>query len=104
MLFLRHKYASLFSEKFPIPHKGAGYSIVLIIGGGIIIALGFINQLLMGPERFFLVIEGALVIIAGMLGFVPKFLAFLPREGILFAGMVMLVGAAGLLYGLLGMS
>ena len=92
-----------FGDKFPIPNKGIGYSIVLIVLGILIVIFGIINNLLLGLEKFIIIIEGILVVCIGILPFLPNFLNFLPREGILYNGAVMLLGILGLIYGLIGM-
>lgn len=92
-----------FGENFPIPNKGTGYSIVLIMLGIIIIVLSIINKLLMGLEKFVLIIQGLLLAGAAILPFFSDLLTFIPREGFLYAGIIILIGALGLIYGLLGM-
>ena len=76
---------------------------VLIITGIIVMLAAIMNSLLMGLEKFFLVMQGGLIIFIAVLQFFPSLLPFLPREGILYAGMVIAVGVIGILYGLLGM-
>ena len=92
-----------FFGSFPIPNKGTGYSIVLIIFAVLVIAAALMNSLLMGLEKFFLLVEGVAVMIVAILPLLPGLLTFLPREGPLYAGIVIIVGAIGLIYGLLGM-
>jgi hypothetical protein len=92
-----------FFDKFFLPTKGAGYSIVLLVLGIILLGSSFVNQLLLGLEKFFLVIQAILLIGIAILPFFTTFLTFLPREGFLYAGMVILVGAIGFIYGILGM-
>ena len=76
---------------------------VLIIAGIIIMLAALMNSLLMGIEKFFMVSQGILLIGVALLQFIPSLLTFLPREGFLYAGMVIVIGAIGLLYGLMGM-
>ncbi len=94
---------SFLGANFPIPHKGTSYSIVLIILGVIIIALAWINQLLIGTEKFILTIEGLFVIFMACLRFLPTLLTIIPREGMLFSLIIIAGGICGFIYGLLGM-
>lgn len=91
-----------FFNGFFLPTKGDGYSISLVILGIIVIAMSIINKLLLGLERFFLIIQGILLICVGLLVFFPAMLPLVPREGIAYAGIVLAIGAAGLAYGLMG--
>jgi hypothetical protein len=88
-------------EKFFIPNKGTAYLIVLIIGGIIAVILAFVNTLMTGIEKFFLILQGVLILLIAARGLIPSFLAFLPISFIPFA--VIVVGLIGLIYGLIGM-
>ncbi len=92
-----------FFENLPIPTKGTGYSIVLLVMGILILAASFMNQLLLGFERFFLVIQSAALIFVAILPFFGAILPFLPREGLSYSALVILIGIAGLAYGVTGM-
>ena len=91
-----------FGEKFFVPNKGMGYAIVLIILGAIILFAGAVNTLLIGTEKFFLILQGILLAGAGLLTFYPDILTFIPKEGPIYAGIIILIGVLGLVYGLLG--
>lgn len=90
-------------ENFPIPNKGYGYSIILVGLGILIIIASVINNLLMGFEKFVLILQGILIGGIALLPFLPTILIFLPREGPLYAVMIIIVGVLGLIYGVLGM-
>ena len=93
----------LLPETFPVPHKGLIYSIILM-GLAVLMIIGaIINNLLMGFEKFVLIIEGILLLGIGALPFLSSILPFMPTEGIFYGAMVIVLGIAGLLYGLLGM-
>lgn len=93
----------LLGEEFFIPTAGIGYSIVLIILGAIILFAGAINTLLIGLEKFFLILQGILLVLVGLIKFFPAILPFLPNEGPLYAGTIIIIGGVGLAYGILGM-
>ncbi len=93
-----------FAEDAILPTSGFLYPIYLIVLGIIIIGLGILNSLLIGFERLFVYLQGGLLIVVGLLFFVPTVLSWFPREGPMYAGAVLILGGIGLLYGLLGMS
>ncbi|MDO8480601.1 MAG: hypothetical protein Q7S65_02160 [Nanoarchaeota archaeon] len=95
--------APLVHLKF-IPSGGIGYSVVLALLGVLIVVAGFVNNLLVGLEKFVVIMQGALVLLLGLLRWLPTFLAFIPREGTLFPIVVIVVGGLGLVYGLFGMA
>lgn len=92
-----------FGDKSFIPNKGTGYSIVLIVLGILVIIFGIINQLLMGVEKIFIVLQGLLVIGAAVLRFIPALLPSIPRDGVIFDGIIILIGFIGFFYGVIGM-
>ena len=92
-----------FGEKFIIPNQGNGYAIVIAVLGVLLIVSAFMNNLLMGIEKFFLIIQALLLLGIALLRFFPAVLAFMPREGFLYPAMVIVVGAIGFIYGFVGM-
>ena len=92
-----------FFDKFFIPSKGIGYSIVLIILGIVLLASAILNNMLMGFERFFIGVQAVLLIGIANVPFFPTLLTFLPREGPFYAAIVIIIGLIGFLYGILGM-
>ncbi len=91
-----------FLDTFPLPNKGAGYSIVLISFAILVIISSFLNNLLIGIEKFFLVIQGLAILGIATLPLLPNILTFMPREGPIYAGMIIIVGAIGIVYGFMG--
>jgi hypothetical protein len=92
-----------FGDKFPIPNKGAAYSVVLLIFSVLMIVLSFVNRLLFGIERFVIIIQGLLLIGVSILPYFPALFTFIPRDGFLHSLVIIIIGAIGLVYGLMGM-
>ncbi|MBD3164478.1 hypothetical protein GF323_04710 [Candidatus Woesearchaeota archaeon] len=92
-----------FFDNLFIPTKDMGYSAVLIVLGVVLIASSIVNKLLIGFERFFLFVQGILLIGVAVLPFFSALLPVIPKQGPVYAGMVIIIGAIGLLYGVLGM-
>jgi len=92
-----------FIPNLPLPNSGTGYAVILASAGVTLIVAAIFNNLLIGLEKFFLGVEGAVIVIIASLPWLPGFLTFLPREGPFYAVMIIIAGAMGLFYGLLGM-
>ena len=87
-----------------LPSSGMGYNIILAVAGVLIVVAGFVNNLLVGLEKFVVIMQGTLVFLLGLLRWLPTFLAFVPREGPIYSIIVIAIGGLGLAYGLLGMA
>ncbi|MBR9699358.1 hypothetical protein GOV09_02790 [Candidatus Woesearchaeota archaeon] len=92
----------ILGENSPFPLVGNAYYIALAIVGLVVIIMGIQNKLLMAFEKFFLVLQGIIVLGLALLPFFPALFSTLPRTGVLYAGIIIIVGAIGLLYGLKG--
>ena len=85
-----------------IPSSGVGYSIVVICVGVFGFAYAVISRMLMGPEKFAAIVEALLTIGGGILPFISEFVSLpLPTSGPLYAGMIIFIGAVGLIYGIM---
>jgi hypothetical protein len=90
-------------DKIHLPAKGTAYAFILIGLSIAIMVLAIINNMLMGLEKFILFIQGALVLIMAVKSFLPTLLPFIPVEGALYGIIIILIGLAGFIYGVLGM-
>ena len=85
-----------------IPTSGMGYSIIIICIGIFGLIYAFVNRLLMGPERFVTICLALLTILGGILPFITEFISFpVPTSGPLYSGLIILIGAIGLIYGVI---
>jgi hypothetical protein len=90
-------------ENFPIPNQGTGYTIVLLVLGILVLTLSIINRLLMGIERSVIILQALAVLGMAALRFIPSLLPALPRDGVMFSVIIIIIGGLGLIYGLVGM-
>jgi hypothetical protein len=85
-----------------IPTSGIGYSILVICIGIFGLIYAFVNRLLMGPERFVAIVEALLTIMGGIFPFTSEFISLpLPTSGPLYSALIILIGAIGLVYGII---
>ena len=85
-----------------IPTSGIGYSILVICVGVFGLIYAIVNRLLMGPERFVTICLALLTIMGGILPFTSELIKIpLPTSGPLYSGLIILIGAIGLVYGVI---
>lgn len=85
-----------------IPTTGLGYSVVIVCVGVFGFIYGIVSKLLMGPEKLVAIIEALLTIMGGILPFTSQFISIpLPTSGPLYSGLIILIGAVGLVYGII---
>ncbi len=85
-----------------IPTSGLGYSILVICIGIFGLVYAIVNRLLMGPERFVAIVLALMTILGGILPFISEFISFpVPTSGPLYAGLIIVIGAIGLVYGII---
>lgn len=93
-----------FGSISPIPTTGLGYSIFIICVGIAGMIYGILNNLLMGFEKFVVIIQGILVIFGGILPFISEFVSLpIPTSGPLYSGLIIVIGGIGLVYGFIAM-
>ena len=92
-----------FFSTFFIPNKGVGYSVVLIIVGLVILIAAIANSFLVGLEKAFLSLEGILVALVGFKALFPSLMVFLPATGLILPTIIIVIGAAFFIYGVIGM-
>lgn len=77
-----------------------GYSFVIIAVGFISLIYGIMNKMIFGAEKFVIFSIGLMTILGGILPFIQNYIPkILPTEGPLYAGMIILIGIIGFIYG-----
>ena len=83
-----------------IPTTAPGYSFIIIAVGFISLIYGTMNKMIFGPEKFILIAIGLMIILGGLLPFIQNFIPIpLPSSGPLYAGIIILIGVIGFIYG-----
>jgi len=84
-----------------IPTAAPGYSFIIIAVGFISLIYGVLNKSIFGTEKIVLYSVGLMTMIGGLLPFIKNFIQLpLPASGPLHSGIIILIGAAGLVYGM----
>ena len=87
-----------------IPVEKPGYQFIIIVIGIIGLAYGFLNKMLFGAEKFVTIAIALLTILGGILPFIQNFVpAIIPTSGLLYSGMIIIVGVIGVIYGFIAM-
>ncbi len=77
------------------------YAIVIVIGvGGLL--YGFMNQMLMGMQKFMAIALGLLTLLGGVLPLVNGFVSIIPATfltGWIYALIIIAIGVIGIIYG-----
>ena len=86
-----------------IPTTGWGYSLIIIFIGAAGLIYGIVNGLLMGIEKFVLISVAIMTILGGILPFISSLVSLpLPVEGVMYSGLIIIIGLIGLVYGVIG--
>ena len=84
-----------------IPTTAPGYSFIIIAVGFISLIYGVLNKHIFGTEKVVLFSVGLMTIIGGLLPFIKNFVQLpIPASGALHSGLIILIGAIGLVYGM----
>lgn len=83
-----------------IPVQKPGYQFIIIAIGIIGLLYGVMNSMLFGTEKFVTIAIGLLTILGGILPFIQNFVpAIIPTSGILYSGLIIIIGVVGIIYG-----
>ena len=84
-----------------IPTAAPGYSFIIIAVGFISLIYGVLNKHIFGTEKVVLFLVGLMTILGGLLPFSKSFIQLpIPTSGPLYSGIIILIGVAGLIYGM----
>ena len=87
-----------------IPTSKPGYQFIIIAVGIIGLIYGLMNSLVFGTEKFVTIAIGLLTILGGILPFIQNFLpAVIPTSGILYSGLIIVIGIIGIIYGFIAL-
>ncbi|MEK6876328.1 MAG: hypothetical protein AABX34_04790 [Nanoarchaeota archaeon] len=87
-----------------IPTTSPGYQFLIIAIGILGLLYASFNSMLFGTEKFVTMALAALTILGGILPFLQNFIsAAIPTSGILYSGMIILIGIAGIIYGFMAL-
>jgi hypothetical protein len=83
-----------------VPTTAPGYSFIIIAVGFIALIYGVMNKMMIGTEKFVTFSIGLVTILGGLLPFIKSFVPIaIPTAGPLYSGIIILIGAIGLIYG-----
>jgi hypothetical protein len=81
-----------------------GYQFVIIAIGILGLIYGLLNSLLFGLEKIVTITIGILTILGGIIPFLQNFMpVFLPTAGIFYSGIIIAIGAVGIVYGFMAL-
>jgi len=87
-----------------IPTAGTGYSVLIVLIGAGGLAYGFANKMVMGMEKMVTLSLALLTILGGVLPFLAdSFSLPIPTSGLAYSGLILLIGAGGLVYGFMSL-
>ena len=77
-----------------------GYQFIIIAVGFISLIYGVMNKMIFGTEKLVLVVIGLITILGGLLPFIQIYIPIsIPTSGIVYSGMIILIGVIGFIYG-----
>tara|TARA_B100000315_G_C14483387_1_gene544000 strand:+ start:617 stop:973 length:357 start_codon:yes stop_codon:yes gene_type:complete len=83
-----------------IPTEKPTYQFIIIAVGVIGLLYGFLNSMLFGAEKFVTIALALLTVLGGVLPFIQNFVpAIIPTAGPLYSGLIIIIGAVGMVYG-----
>lgn len=83
-----------------IPVEKPAYQFIIIAIGILGLIYGFLNSYLFGTEKFVTIAIGLLTILGGILPFLQNFIpVIIPTSGILYSGVIIVIGIVGIVYG-----
>lgn len=87
-----------------IPVEKPGYQFIIVAVGILGLLYGVMNSMLFGTEKFVTIAIGLLTILGGILPFIQNFLpAIIPTSGILYSGLIIIIGIVGVIYGFIAL-
>ncbi len=83
-----------------VPVQKPGYQFIIITIGILGLLYGAMNSMLFGTEKFVTMALALLTILGGILPFIQNFVpAIIPTSGILYSGLIIVIGVVGVIYG-----
>ncbi len=80
--------------------EGIGYSVLIILIGGIGLLYGFMSMSLIGSTKFMMVCLSLLTVLGGVVPLIGNFLpTSIPTSGPIYSGIIAVIGIAGFAYG-----
>ena len=87
-----------------IPIEKPGYQFIIIAIGIVALIYGLLNSMLFGTEKFVTIALALLTVLGGLLPFIQNFVpAIIPTAGPLYSGLIIVIGAIGMVYGFLAL-
>ncbi|MBU0614958.1 MAG: hypothetical protein KJ601_02600 [Nanoarchaeota archaeon] len=85
-----------------IPYQGTGYSIIVVSIGVLALVYAGLNITMMGFAKIVAILIAVMAILGGVLPLATKYLPkFIPTSGPLYAGLIIVIGGIGIVYGML---
>ena len=83
-----------------IPTTSPGYQFLITAIGILGLLYASFNSMLFGTEKFVTISLALLTVVGGILPFIQNFVPLgLPTAGILYSGLIVLIGVVGIIYG-----
>ena len=83
-----------------IPTEAPGYSLIIATMGLIAMIYGVMNRMLIGIEKFIVLVIGLITILGGLLPYIQFFIPInLPTSGPIYSGIIILIGIITFIYG-----
>mgnify|MGYP004307021733 CR=1 FL=1 len=87
-----------------IPTEKPTYQFIIIAVGVIGLLYGVLNSMLFGAEKFVTIALALLTVLGGILPFIQNFVpAIIPTTGPLYSGLIIIIGAIGMVYGFMAL-
>ena len=87
-----------------IPTSKPGYQFIIIAIGVAGLLYGFLNPMIFSTEKFIVISLALLTVLGGILPFIQNFLpAVIPTSGILYSGLIIVIGIIGIIYGFIAL-
>jgi len=87
-----------------IPTSKPGYQFIIIAVGVAGLLYGFLNPMIFSTEKFIVISLALLTVLGGILPFIQNFLpAVIPTSGILYSGLIIVIGIIGIIYGFIAL-
>ena len=83
-----------------IPTTSPGYHFLIITVGILGLLYASFNSMLFGTEKFVTISLALLTVVGGILPFIQNFVALgIPTAGIIYSGIIVVIGIVGMIYG-----
>ena len=87
-----------------IPTEKPTYQFIIIAVGVAGLLYGFLNPMIFSTEKFIVISLALLTVLGGILPFIQNFLpAVIPTSGILYSGLIIVIGIIGIIYGFIAL-